>query len=121
MFQGCQPLQLDYKSLLIPAFAYTVHNSQGYSLNAACIDFTSSNELAVTYVMLSCIQCSEGFTILCPFPIGKINSHAPQAARNELSRLDALANASKEQAKKIYHGTIHKYFFPIAYIITRTI
>ena len=85
---------------LIPAFAYTAHNSQGRSLNAACIDFTSCNELAMTYVMLSRIRSLEGITILRPFPIGKINSHAPQAVRNELIRLDVLATASKEQAQK---------------------
>jgi len=62
--------------------------------------FTSCNELTMTYVMLSRIRSLEGITILQPFPIGKINSHAPQAVRNELSRLDALANASREQAKE---------------------
>lgn len=68
---------------LIPTFAYTAHNSQGSSFNAACKDFTSCNELAMAYVMLSCIQSLEGVTILHPFSIGKIKSHAPQAVRNE--------------------------------------
>ncbi|KAJ4492071.1 hypothetical protein C8J55DRAFT_419538, partial [Lentinula edodes] len=38
---------------LIPAFAFTSHNSQGRSLNVACIDFTSCQSIQSAYVMLS--------------------------------------------------------------------
>ncbi|KIJ42109.1 hypothetical protein M422DRAFT_125706, partial [Sphaerobolus stellatus SS14] len=63
---------------IIPAFAYTAHNSQGRSLNAACIDLASCKDLAMAYVMVSRIRNLSGLTILRPFATKKVKCHAPQ-------------------------------------------
>ncbi|KIJ25643.1 hypothetical protein M422DRAFT_119911, partial [Sphaerobolus stellatus SS14] len=69
---------------LIPAFAYTAHNSQGRSLNAGCIDFACCPTIACAYVMLSQLCTLDGLSILRPFSFQKICKHAPQEVRNEL-------------------------------------
>ncbi|KIJ44903.1 hypothetical protein M422DRAFT_107638, partial [Sphaerobolus stellatus SS14] len=69
---------------IIPAFAYTAHNSQGRSLNTCCIDLASCVDLAMAYVMLSRLRSLDGLTILRPFALSKIKCHAPQEVRNEL-------------------------------------
>ncbi|KIJ26591.1 hypothetical protein M422DRAFT_125699, partial [Sphaerobolus stellatus SS14] len=69
---------------IIPGFAYTAHNSQGRSMNRACIDFTSCPDIACAYVMLSRLRSLSGLSILRPFSFNKINNHTPQEVRNEL-------------------------------------
>ncbi|KIJ56712.1 hypothetical protein M422DRAFT_85658, partial [Sphaerobolus stellatus SS14] len=69
----------------------TAHNSQGRSLNAGCIDFASCPNLAMAYVMLSRLRSLDGLTILRPFASNKIRCRVPEEVRNELKRLDELA------------------------------
>ncbi|KIJ23824.1 hypothetical protein M422DRAFT_195444, partial [Sphaerobolus stellatus SS14] len=69
---------------IVPAFAYTAHNSQGRSLNVGCINFASCPNLAMAYVMLSCLRCLDGLTILRPFASNKIRCRAPEEIQNEL-------------------------------------
>jgi len=85
---------------IIPAFAYTAHNSQGRSLNSGCLDLASCKDLAMTYVMLSRLRTLDGITILRPFALQKIKCHAPQSVRNELKQLDALAEITSASARK---------------------
>ena len=83
---------------IIPAFAYTAHNSQGRSLNAACIDIASCPNIACAYVMLSRLRSLNNLSILRPFTFDKIHKHAPQEMRDELHRLDQLAEDTKSRA-----------------------
>ena len=85
---------------IIPAFAYTAHNSQGRSLNAACLDLASCNSLAMAYVMLSRLRTLDGITILRPFAQKQIDSHTLQAVRDELKQLDKLAEVTSASACK---------------------
>ena len=81
---------------LIPGFAYTAHNSQGRSLNSACIDFASCPSIACAYIMLSGLCSLDGLTILQPFSFETINKHAPEEMHAELKRLDALYQNTKQ-------------------------
>ncbi|KAF8592082.1 hypothetical protein K439DRAFT_1289871, partial [Ramaria rubella] len=63
---------------------YTAHNSQGRSLNSACIDLSSCPTISCAYVMLSRLRSLEGLSILRPFSFDKIHRHAPQDMPKEL-------------------------------------
>ena len=95
---------------LIPGFAYTAHNSQGRSLNTACIDFASCTSIACAYVMLSRLKSLEGLSILRPFSFDKINKHAPEDVRNELKRMDDMYEVTK--ANMIPHLSLYYSIFP---------
>jgi hypothetical protein len=45
---------------LIPAFAFTSHNSQGRTLERACIDLASCTTIQSAYVMLSRVKLLKG-------------------------------------------------------------
>jgi len=84
-----------YQIPIIPGFAYTAHNSQGRSLNAACIDLAGYPTIACAYVMLSHICSLDGLSILHPFSFEKISKHAPQEVCAEIKRLDNLYEKTK--------------------------
>lgn len=84
---------------IIPAFAFTSHNSQSRSLSTACIDLESCRSIASAYVMLSRLKSLDGLSILRPFSLGKIQRHAPQQMRNEVARLDTLFELTKTKSK----------------------
>jgi hypothetical protein len=75
---------------LIPAFAFTSHNSQGRSLEAACVDLASCRSLQSAYVMLSRLRSRKGLCILRPFRLRTIQNHISQELRQELERTAAL-------------------------------
>ncbi|KAE8218468.1 hypothetical protein CF319_g7667 [Tilletia indica] len=89
---------------LIPAFAYTCHNSQGRSLTTATIDLESASvakdKTPLAYVMLSRLRSLEGLTILRPFPFAVISTHASHQVRTELKRVQDLASATSDWAKE---------------------
>ena len=60
-----------YQIPIIPGFAYTAHNSQGSSLNAACIDLESCPIIACAHVILSHICSVDGLLIIHPFSFEK--------------------------------------------------
>ncbi|KAJ7595153.1 hypothetical protein C8J56DRAFT_762472, partial [Mycena floridula] len=70
---------------IIPGFAFTSHNSQGRSLNAATIHLDSCISIASAYVMLSRVKCGleapKGPAMIGDIKPGKIQSHAPQQVR----------------------------------------
>ncbi|KAL1724913.1 hypothetical protein EV714DRAFT_171954, partial [Schizophyllum commune] len=49
---------------LIPAFAFTSHNSQGRTLDTVCIDLASCRNIQSAYVMLSRVRARKGLCIL---------------------------------------------------------
>ncbi|KAE9388261.1 hypothetical protein BT96DRAFT_836495 [Gymnopus androsaceus JB14] len=83
---------------LIPAFAFTSHNSQGRSLDVVCVDLASCRSIQSAYVMLSRVRSLKGLCILRPFNLSKIKNHISQELRCELERTDALALKTKEFA-----------------------
>ncbi|KAL9939763.1 hypothetical protein V8E36_001580 [Tilletia maclaganii] len=89
---------------LMPAFAYTCHNSQGRSLNCATIDLASAtsaqDKTALAYVMLSRLRSLDGLTILRPFPMSVISCRAAEQVRKELTRIDTLSSQTKEWAEQ---------------------
>ncbi|KAL9934843.1 hypothetical protein V8E36_006618 [Tilletia maclaganii] len=89
---------------LVPAFAYTCHNSQGRTLNRATVDLASAGDgadrTALAYVMLFRIRSLEGLTILRPFPFTVISTHASQQVRDELKRQDELSARTEEWARE---------------------
>ena len=54
----------------------------------------------MAYVMLSRLRTLDGITILRPFAQKQIDSHAPQAVRDELKWLDKLAEVTSASACK---------------------
>ncbi|KAJ3889847.1 hypothetical protein GG344DRAFT_28251, partial [Lentinula edodes] len=70
---------------------FTSHNSQGRSLNVACIDFTSCRSIQSAYVMLSRVRSLKGLCILRPFHIGKIQNHISEELRQEMRRTHELS------------------------------
>ncbi|KAE8243843.1 hypothetical protein A4X13_0g6923 [Tilletia indica] len=89
---------------LIPAFAYTCHNSQGRSLTRATVDLTSASDAKdktpLAYVMLSRVRSLEGLTILRPFPMAVISTHVSAQVRTELTRIDSMAEETKSWAEE---------------------
>ncbi|KAJ7079348.1 hypothetical protein C8R44DRAFT_654172, partial [Mycena epipterygia] len=61
--------------LLIPAFAFTSHNSQGRSLDCACLDLASCASIQSVYVMVSRLRSLKGLCISRPFRLSKIQNH----------------------------------------------
>jgi hypothetical protein len=84
---------------IIPGFAYTAHNSQGCSLDAACIDLATCRSTAAAYVMLSRLRSLDGLCILRPFPESKITTHVSQEVRDELRRLDGASEHTEKRAR----------------------
>jgi hypothetical protein len=84
---------------LIPAFAFTSHNSQGRSLDRACIDLASCRSIQSAYVMLSRLRSLKGLCILRPFGLGRIQSHISQELRQEMERTNELARRTLSVAK----------------------
>ena len=80
---------------LIAGFAFTVHNSQSRSLNAAIVHLESSRNTASSYVMLSRIKCGvegpTGLRILGDITANHISTHSPQEVREEERRLKELS------------------------------
>ncbi|KAJ6473030.1 hypothetical protein C8R45DRAFT_753988, partial [Mycena sanguinolenta] len=60
---------------LNPAFAFTSHNSQGRTLDAACIDLVSCVSIQSAYVMLSRLKSPKGLCILRTFRLNVIQNH----------------------------------------------
>jgi hypothetical protein len=75
---------------LNPAFAFTSHNSQGRTLEQACIDLASCTTIQSAYVMLSRIKSLKGLCILRPFRLETIQKHISEELRDELARTEEL-------------------------------
>ena len=80
---------------LLPAYAYTDYKSQGRSLDAAVVDPSSAFSLQGVYVMLFRVRSMTGLAILCPFPENKLTQRLSQELRNELTRLERLAEETE--------------------------
>lgn len=83
---------------LIPAFACTSHNSQGRTMDVACVDLASCASIQSAYVMLSRVKSREGLCILRPFNLKKIQNHIAEELRNEMKRTNTLAMQTTERA-----------------------
>ena len=79
---------------LLPAYAYTDYKSQGRSLDTAIVDLSSASSLQGIYVMLSRVRSMKGLAILRPFSDRKILQRLSQELREELTRLDCLAEST---------------------------
>ncbi|KAJ7190788.1 hypothetical protein B0H12DRAFT_993597, partial [Mycena haematopus] len=66
---------------LIPAFAFTLHNAQGRSLDVCCIDLAACPLIQSAYVMLSRVRRLEGLCILRPFQPDRIRNHISEELR----------------------------------------
>jgi hypothetical protein len=75
---------------LIPVFAFTSHNSQGRTLERACIDLASCTTIQSAYVMLSRVKSLKGLCILRPFRLEAIQKHISEELRQELARTEEL-------------------------------
>nr|GAT48229.1 ATP-dependent DNA helicase [Mycena chlorophos] len=84
---------------IIPAFAFTSHNSQGRSLDKAAVDLASCRNIQSAYVMLSRVRSLKGLCILRPFNLKIIQNHISQELREELERTDRLARKTLEWAR----------------------
>ncbi|KAL1684487.1 hypothetical protein GGG16DRAFT_68211 [Schizophyllum commune] len=84
---------------LIPAFAFTSHNSQGRSLDTVCVDLASCRSIQSAYVMLSRVRSLKGLCILRPFNISRIKTHISEELRQELKRTDDLSNLTAVRAE----------------------
>ena len=80
---------------LLPAYAYTDYKSQGRSLDAAIVDPSSAFSLQGVYVMLSRVRSMSGLAVLRPFPESKLTQRLSQELRNELLRLEVLAEQTE--------------------------
>lgn len=98
---------------IIPMFAFTSHSSQGMTLDAAILDLSSCNSVAMAYVMLSRLRSLDGLAILRPFDIKKIRNHMSEGCRKELERLDALADKTSSDAK---NGPLSWYYGKIDHL-----
>lgn len=89
---------------IIPGFAFTSHNSQSRSLEAAVVHLESCPTAAAAYVMLSRIKCGEEqpelLGILGDVEANMITRHAPEEARREEKRLKKLARSTLKLAKE---------------------
>jgi hypothetical protein len=86
-------------------FAITAHKAQGQTLEAVIVDLASCIGMEAAYVMVSRCTSLDGLRILRPFPIGKINAHRSQEARDEFRRLDGLNTQTLAEFGD--HGTGH--------------
>jgi len=75
---------------IVPAFAMTVHKSQGQTMQQAIIDLQSCHGTESPYVMLSRVTSLEGLAILRPFDKHKIQSRQSEDSRRETKRLEFL-------------------------------
>jgi hypothetical protein len=80
---------------LIPAFAFTSHNTQGRSLDYCCIDLASCASIQSVYVMLSHVRSLNGLCILRPFPLSRIKNHISEELHTELKRTQEKADRTK--------------------------
>ncbi|KAJ7635228.1 hypothetical protein FB45DRAFT_678489, partial [Roridomyces roridus] len=69
---------------------FTAHNSQGRTLDRACIDLASADSIQSSYVMLSRLRSLEGLCILRPFQLKAIQNHISQETRDEMRRTDEV-------------------------------
>ncbi|PIL26216.1 hypothetical protein GSI_11971 [Ganoderma sinense ZZ0214-1] len=76
---------------ILPAYAYTDYKSQGKSLTRAIVDLDSAMSLQGVYVMLSRVKTLDGLLILRGFSPSKICGRLSQELRDELARIDRLA------------------------------
>ncbi|OJT07088.1 ATP-dependent DNA helicase PIF1 [Trametes pubescens] len=84
---------------IIPAYAYTDYKSQGKSLTHAIVDLDSANSLQGIYVMLSRVRSLQGLLILRPFSVSKLCGRLSQELREELGRIDKLADETAARYK----------------------
>lgn len=76
---------------LVPAYCYTDYKSQGRTLEKIIVDLFTARGQGV-YVMLSRVKTLKGLLILRWFPATKIYQRLPEELRQELSRLEQLAD-----------------------------
>ncbi|KAJ8473524.1 hypothetical protein ONZ51_g7821 [Trametes cubensis] len=82
---------------LVPAYAYTDYKGQGKSLTYAVVDIASANSLQGVYVMLSRVRSLSGLLILRAFTPNKVCSRLSQELRDELARIDGLAEDTRRR------------------------
>ena len=75
---------------VMPAFALTVHKSQGSTLSNAILDLESCLSMEAAYVMLSRVTKSDNIRILRPFHKTKITIRPSEDLRKEFRRLEYL-------------------------------
>ncbi|KAL0057239.1 hypothetical protein AAF712_016126, partial [Marasmius tenuissimus] len=85
---------------LIPAFAFTSHNTQGRSLDVCCVDLASCPSIQSAYVMLLRVCSLKGLCILREFDLGQIRNHISQELKNELNRTDQKAKRTKSYSQE---------------------
>lgn len=77
---------------LTPAYCYTDYKAQGRSMDYAIVDLQSARTLQGVYVMLSRVRTLSGLAIMQPFMPSKIYGRLSQELRDEMRRLEALAD-----------------------------
>ncbi len=92
---------------LLPAYAYTDYKSQGKSLTRAIVDLDSAMSLQGVYVMLSRVKTLDGLLILRGFSPAKICGRLSQEMRDELSRIDHLADRTTRRWEKSRESSGH--------------
>lgn len=93
---------------LIPAYAYTDYKSQGKSLTHAIVDIESAHSLQGIYVMLSRVRSLDGLLLLRPFSMAKLCVRLSQELRQELARIDNLANLTTARYRSSAEGEGHR-------------
>lgn len=83
-----------YQVPLVPAYAYTDYKSQGRSLDTVIVDLAGCRTAQSLYVMLSRVKTLEGLAVLRWFPPSKVGKNLSHDLRNELSRIDRLAEST---------------------------
>ena len=80
---------------LLPAYSYTDYKSQGKTLTHAIVDLQSAKSLQGAYVMLSRVRTLQGLLLLRPFGASKVCGRLSQELRDELCRIERLAQATQ--------------------------
>lgn len=84
---------------MLPAFAFTDYKAQGRSLKRVVVDLSCARSLQSVYVMLSRVVRLNRVLILKWFPPHKVYQSLAQDLRDELKRLDILADETEHEYK----------------------
>lgn len=90
-----------YQMPLLPAYAYTDYKSQGRSLDTAIVYLAGARSVQSLYVMLSRVKTLDGLAVLRWFPPSKIGKELSHALRDELQRLDSLAQKTMDRFGRV--------------------
>lgn len=84
---------------MLPAFAFTDYKAQGRSLERIVVDLSCAHSLQSVYVMLSRVVGLNRVLILKWIPPHKVYQSLAQDLRDELKRLDILADETEREYK----------------------